>query len=153
MLSRGIPDDPERAAPGERHTILPTGHSKRLAQLGRAGAELSVDGAATAPPHDVEPLERLQGADQHGRWKAGSLGHGVQTPVHAVGEIDIGRAGRREETFVTARAPRAISVNRRIFGTQVCLGLDAAACGAATADLAHKSQPKSLRATWGVGRA
>src|SRR5439155_1692718 len=77
----------------ERDTVQPAGHAQRSAQLGGPGAQLVVGHAAAPPAHRGESGQRLERADQDGRRKPHGFRHGIQAPVHAVGEVDVRCAG------------------------------------------------------------
>lgn len=59
-----------------------------------------LDAAETG--HGVDPLERLQSAEQEGTSLAFGLAADVQAIVHTVDEVDISEAGRSEEDGVAA---------------------------------------------------
>src|SRR2546430_10995661 len=60
----------------------------------------------------------------------GALRHRIQTPVHAVGEIDVRGARALEQAGVAARAAGAIAMGRGIIGAEVGFGLDDSTGGA-----------------------
>src|SRR5439155_1188928 len=105
------------------------------------GAEVAVGDAraSASPPHRRESLEGLERADQHGGGKPRALRHGIQAPVHPVGEIDVRRARALEQAGVAARAACAIPVRRGVMGTEVGFGLDDPAGGAAASQLAQEN--------------
>jgi hypothetical protein len=58
---------------------------------------------------------RLERPDQHSVWAPLDIGHGVEAPVDAVVEVDVGSTGCTEQALVAARASDAGSgVRRRI---------------------------------------
>src|SRR5438093_1491837 len=125
----------------ERKPVVSTGHAQRLAQLGGTRAQLAVSDppASPPPPHRRQSFEGLEGADEHGSGEPRALGHGVQTPVHPIGEVDVGRARTLEQAGVAARAACAIAVRGGVMGAEVGLGLDDTAGGPAAAELAQEN--------------
>ena len=77
----------------------------------------------------LEPFERLQRPDQHAGRDALRPRDGVQAPVDAVVEVDVGGAGRTEQRVVAGRVRpiRRGGVRRRVVRARVGLRLDDAA--------------------------
>ena len=129
--------------PGPRHSSWSLGSGLPLPPL-RSG-----------PPaaHQCQPVDRLERADQHGRWRALRFGHGVDEIVQPVIQIDVGDAGRAVERRI-ARGRAGRRMTRRIVLADVGLDLDDAAGGDAVAGavLEHLARRRS-RATSSVGRA
>ncbi len=74
----------------------------------RAAATSPLPPASPSSPHDLDAVERIEGADQHRRRLLLRLGDDVHQAVHAVVEIDVGvaREGRTAVRFWRVR-PRA----------------------------------------------
>ena len=70
----------------------------------------------------LQPVERLERADQHRRPHPLGLGHRVQQRVHAVGEVDVGAPRRAEQRGGPRRQPHERVAGR--LGLVVGLGLD-----------------------------
>ena len=85
-----------------------------------------------ARAHRVEPVERLERADQHGGAHALRLADGVEHRVDAVGAVDVGAPGRPEQGR-GARRQADVRVAGRL-GLVVGLGLDDHAGGVAVAN-------------------
>ena len=68
---------------------------ERLGELARAVAEVLARGAPRRSRIALEPVERLQRADQHRGADALGLADRVEQRVDAVGAVDVGAAGRR----------------------------------------------------------
>ena len=86
--------------PGRRAARSRSGRGRSpSAWVSLPGPEQSASGALepAARAHQVDALQRLERADQHGGAHALGLGHGVQQRVHAVREVDVGVPGRAEE--------------------------------------------------------
>jgi hypothetical protein len=79
--------------------------AERLGELARPVAQLRVarDGAAGA--HDLDPVERLQGADEDGGAGVLVVADGVEQGVDAVGAVDVSDPGRPEERCRARREP------------------------------------------------
>ena len=105
---------------------------QRLRELARPRAELLAARTPATAPHQVQPLDRLERADQHGGPDALRLANGVQQRVDAVRAVDV-RGPRRAEEVLGARGAAAEGVTGRLL-LVVALGLDDAAGGAAVCD-------------------
>ena len=90
--------------------------------------------AAAADRHLLEPVQRLERADQHRRPDPVLLAHGVQERVDAVGEVDVGPA-RRAVEHLCARRHAGVGMAGRL-GEVVGLGLDDAAADALVTQVA-----------------
>lgn len=112
----GTSFNPEIRGRGQMLLVKALGDVQRLAQLGGAIAELVVferlapcfPALAAESPHCIEPLQRLQRADQHGRPVA--LARQVQTEVKAVDLVDVQSAWAHEHRGVAEAPPAAAGV-------------------------------------------
>ena len=107
-------------------------HSERLGELAGTGAEVLEPFAPAPRAHQLDPLERLERANQHGRSDTLRLADGVQEGVKAVGEVDVRASGWAEQR-ARARGQSDVGVARRL-DLVVGLGLDDHASGLAVAD-------------------
>ena len=78
---------------------------ERLGQLARAAAEVLCPLQSAPGAHDLEPLERLQRADQHRGADALVLADRVEQRVDAVGAVDVGARRRAEQDARARRQP------------------------------------------------
>ena len=69
------------------------------------------------------PVERLDGADEHGGGHAGRFGHHVEAVVHPVDKVHVGMAGRPEHDPVAGGLAEP-GVRRAIVRPEVGLDLD-----------------------------
>src|SRR5262249_30609981 len=97
--------------PVERKAVVRAGDAERLADAPRPRAQqpLALDAAAAA--HRRDAPRRLERPDKHRARRTCRLAHEVETPVDAVGAIDIGIAGRTEHDGI-ARGLAAERVRR-----------------------------------------
>ena len=91
--------------PVERRAVEVEPDPERDGELAGAGAELAQLLAPAALAHAVDPPGRLERADQHRGGGAVGLADGVEHAVDAVGEIDVGMAGRAEDRRRARRQP------------------------------------------------
>src|SRR5271165_7248306 len=76
----------------ERQAVMRrTGDRERLTNAPGAGAELHEVGQSSARGHDLDPVGRLERADENRRAGLGAADE-VETPVNSVAVIDIGVA-------------------------------------------------------------
>ena len=89
----------------QRGAVQVEPHPECLGELPGAGAE--VLGALEAAPgaHQVETVNRLEGADQDRGPRSRRLGHGVQQRMDAVGEVHVGPPGLAEQRVRAAGQP------------------------------------------------
>ena len=119
--------DPKRRI---RHVeaVLPQRDAERLREVARTSAQ-SLDGnqrgaagsAGAAPLHQVDPLARLERAQQHGRGKPVGLGDDVRQEVDAVVQVDVRDAGWAVQRLVAPRGTRRGVAGRIVFAD---VGLD-----------------------------
>ena len=105
---------------------------ERLGELAGPRAELALATHPAAGAHLVDAVERLERADQDRRPDALLLRNGVQERMHAVGEVDVGVAGRPEQRPRARREPGEGVAGRLLH--VVALGLDDPPGGPAVAD-------------------
>ena len=113
--------DDERPG-GEVEAVVAQLDPQRLRELAGPGAELLLALHAAPRAHQVDPGERLQGADQHRGPHAGGLADGVQQRVDAVGAVDV-RAPRGAEEGRRSRGEPHVGVTGGL-AVVVGLGLD-----------------------------
>src|SRR5204862_1700132 len=106
--------------PVERQPVVLARQRERLAEPARPGAEEPARLEAAALLHRLDAGERLERPDQNRVRDALRLADEVETPVDAVGAVDVRVAGRAEHRRVALR-PAAVAVSRRIL---VVVGLD-----------------------------
>src|SRR5215468_8328959 len=94
--------------------------SERLAQPPGSGAKEPLVLYAAAAAHNSESLGRHQGADQNCAGAVLGLADEIDTPMDAVGAVDI-RMARWSEHHGVARGRSAIAVRCRV---GVMIGLD-----------------------------
>ena len=111
----------ERIA-GEIGAVRIQPDSQRLGQPPRARAELAVGPAAAPGAHLLDPMGRLEGADQDRGRLALRFGDRVEQAVDAVGEVDVG-APRRAEQRLGARREADEGMAGRVVAV-IALGLD-----------------------------
>src|SRR5262249_60344553 len=73
--------------------------------------------------HRVDSGDRLEGANQHGSWIVARLSHGVETPVHPVGEIDVRGARWAVQRLRARGAPVPVGMTRGIVWPDIRLHL------------------------------
>jgi hypothetical protein len=131
----------------ERETVVLPRDRERLAETSRPGAEQAILGDAATPPHRVEPVQRLERADQHGVRHVDVLADEVQAPVDRRTSGRRTRAGRAEHRRVP-RGPAAEAVRGGIL-VVVRLDLDDRPADA----VAEQRRPISSGATSCTDRA
>jgi len=80
--------------------VVRTGDAECLTQLGRALHRSTSRRARASPAHRVDSRRGFERADQHGASFAVEAADDVGTPVHAVSEIDVQKAGGPNITSV-----------------------------------------------------
>ena len=98
---------------------------ERLAQLAGPAAQVPVPASGRAPcgAHLLQPGQRGQASQQHGRRLPVVAADHVGAEVHAVGEVDVQVPGRAEHGGVAGRrAPEGVA--GRVGGSGVGLDLD-----------------------------
>lgn len=99
------------------------GYAEGLAQLSRAIGEIDVAFRRPTPfPHQLDAVQRLERTDQDRTRLIHGTGDGVDAPVHAVDEIDVGVAWRTVERRGSRRPSRGC-VTGEIVLAEVGLGL------------------------------
>ena len=120
--------------PGPRHrSVSRPDHSRTWPRLPRS----------TPPPHHVEPVSRVEGADEDGGRVAVLLGHGVHQPVHAVIEIHVGKPRGAIQRLI-ARRGSSRSVAGRIVLTDIGFDLDDYARRRAIRSLVHQQHANEI---------
>jgi hypothetical protein len=97
--------------------------TERLAQPARAGAEEPRIRETATLLHHLDPVRRLERAEQDGRRTPLLLADEVQAPVDAVRAVDVRVPGRTEHRGVPRRPP-AKAVRGRVDRRLVRLRLD-----------------------------
>src|SRR4029078_5814480 len=109
----------------EREAVVLARDVQRLAEAGPARAEEPLVVQSPAGAHPLQPVRRLERADQNRARRALRLADEVEAPVDAVGAVDVRVAGRPEHHGVPLGAA-AKAVAGRVL-VVVGLNLDASA--------------------------
>ncbi len=100
-------------------------NAQGLGELGGAGAEIAVAfGFFAACIHKGEIISRGESTDEDGLRCVGGAGGDVHAMVHAVGEVDIGVAGRSPHGFDAWGAVVVISVGSFIVRPEIGFDFD-----------------------------
>ena len=142
--------DPQRT-PAERTTVEFPVDAEGLAEPGGTGAEGPIRDFSPPPPHRVESGKRLQRANQDGRGITAGFGDGIQTPMHAVGEIDVGSPGRTIQLLGSGGATAVPRVAGGIVRAHIRFRLYDAAGGAAAPDVTDQDMSQKPTRDLGSG--
>jgi hypothetical protein len=118
--------------------VFGEGYPHRLREIAGATTEIVIARHHTAPAaHDLEPIDRRQGANQHRRRRSFRLRDNVHHPVNAVVEIHVGVAGLAVHWRVPARRPGR-RVAGRIALADIRLDFDDGAAGSNATPLVNE---------------
>ncbi len=117
--------------PGERFV-----DGEGLAEFGRAVAKIALLHGAfgvfagAVSEHGFDALGGFEGPDEDGVREVDFAGGNIHAVVHAVGEVDIGGAGRSVHGLGSFSAAAFMGVSGFVFWTEIGLGFDDDACEA-----------------------
>ena len=89
----------------ERQAVVVAGDPERLAEAPGAGAEEALLLEPAPGAHRLEPLRRLERANEHRARDAFLLADEVEAPVDAVRAVHVRVTGRAEHRLVPRRTP------------------------------------------------
>ncbi len=104
-LARTFPPAQCKRRPVERKPVMPARDAERLGEPSRSRAEQAIRLYPAPGPHGRQSRARLERPDQDRAGDALALADEIETPVHPIGAVDIGVAGRAEHRGIACRAP------------------------------------------------
>jgi len=108
---------------GQIKAVLISGEAERAAELPRSVQQFIPLIAGRESSHDLLSFVRLSGSHKHRRRKAFGFGDKIQTVVHPINKIDIGKP-RRAEHNVIPRCSAPSSMTGRVLFANVSFDLN-----------------------------
>jgi hypothetical protein len=100
-----------------------TGPSAKRLVRNASGSRHTLSSSRPSASHDLEPLYRLQGPNEHRRWRPLFLGHHVHQVMNPVIQIDVRKAWMSVQRLVALRGPGS-GVASRIGFSNIGFNLD-----------------------------